>query len=303
MSLPFAKPLAIALLAALPVFGLLAAAPPARAQIESREGIALRDQILELRHELDALRAQIGNNGGSYLGGRAEAPPAAGGGTSDMVVRLLDRMNTLEDEIRRLRGRVDELQNDLQQQTADLGKQISDLKFEVENPGAPPSGAAPSGAPPGARPPPPPPAPPAGHPAGHPAAAPAGHLTRAAGSIAAARAALARRDYAGAERSAHAILARRAAPDAYAAQFVMAEALAGQHQWSRAAIAYDDAYNRSKKGPYAPAALVGLAESLAAINEHRAACETLAQLHHEFPREGATLRAQATAVARRAACR
>jgi len=272
------------ILAILPALLLLAGAPRARAQIDSREGIALRDQILELRHEVDMLRASIGDNGGSVLGRAPSGPPPTASGTSDMVVRLLDRMNTLEDEIRTLRGHVDELQNDLQQQTADLGKQISDLKFEVENPGAPGTATAHPAARPGIPPP---------HPAPRESANP----------IAAARAALAQRDYAGAERAAHTVLARRAAPDAYEAQFIMAEALAGQHQWSRAAIAYDDAYNRSKKGPRAPAALLGLAESLAAINEHRAACETLAQLRHQFPREGATLRAQAAAVAHRAACR
>ncbi len=273
------------ILAILPALLLLAGAPRARAQIDSREGIALRDQILELRHEVDMLRASIGDNGGSALGRASASPPPTASGTSDMVVRLLDRMNTLEDEIRTLRGHVDELQNDLQQQTADLGKQISDLKFEVENPGAPGT-AAPAHLP--ARP---------GAPLPHPVPHESGN------PIVAARAALARRDYAGAEQAAHTVLARRAAPDAYEAQFIMAEALAGQHQWSRAAIAYDDAYNRSKKGPRAPAALLGLAESLAAINEHRAACETLAQLRHQFPREGAALRAQAAAVARRAACR
>ncbi len=107
---------------------------PAAAQITSREGIALRDEILELRHEVDALRAQIPANG-SYLGNAAPTASPSGS-TSDIVVHLLGRMNTLEDEIRHMRGRIDELQNDQQQQDADLNKKIGDLKFEVENPGA-----------------------------------------------------------------------------------------------------------------------------------------------------------------------
>ncbi len=121
MRLPPLKALVIALLPLLPAAFLLMQAPSAAAQIDSREGIALRDQILELRHEVDALRAQVGNGGGSYLGGAAPQQAAPAAGTADMVAHLLDRMNGLEDEIRHLRGRVDELQNDDAQKIADLG--------------------------------------------------------------------------------------------------------------------------------------------------------------------------------------
>src|SRR6516164_4906750 len=53
--------------------GLLAAlvlsgAPSVQAQVASREGIALQNQILELRHELQVLRDQLGAGGGSALG-------------------------------------------------------------------------------------------------------------------------------------------------------------------------------------------------------------------------------------------
>ncbi len=320
MKLPFPK----AVIVALGVLTLPMALPgfvlPAAAQIESREGIALRDEILQLRQEVDALRAQVNEQGGaSFAGGRPSANENAG--ASDMVPRLLERVNTLEDEIRTLRGRVDELQNEQQQRAADLNKKIGDLQFQMQNPGAAtpdgtaaagtptgasgaapaaPSGLAPSGpAPTSLAPPPPyapakPPPPPPPSPA---AAAPSKNPLQAG------YAALARRDYPAAERNARAVLSRRAAPGAYDAQFLLAEALAGQHQWSRAAIAYDDAYSRSKRGAHAPAALLGLAQSLTAIREQRAACETLAKLHAEFPREGTALRTQAAETARLAHCR
>ncbi len=269
------------------------APPQAAAQITSREGIALRDEILELRHEVDALRAQMPANG-SYLG-NTEPATSSSGNSSDIVVHLLGRMNTLEDEIRHMRGQIDELKNDQQQQIADLNKKIEDLKFEVENPGA--AGTLPAAAPPAPS-----------HAAPSHAApsfptrppAPAAH---AASPIAAARAALARHDYAAAERIAHTIVARRAAPDAPEAQFILAEALSGQHQWSRAAIAYDDAYNRAKRGPHAAPSLLGLAASLAAINESRAACETLGELRQQFPRDAHAMAGNIAAVARRARCR
>ncbi len=280
--------------------GLALSPRPAAAQITSREGIELRDEILSLRHEVDGLRAQLPANG-SYLGNSAPAA-APSGGQSDMVVHLLGRMNTLEDEIRHLRGQIDELRNQDQQAIADLRQKLDDLKFEVENPSAANAGSGSPLSPAPARPVPEPPAP--ARPAmARPAPARPAPRQAAPGTIAAARAALAHHDYATAARIAHAILSRRAAPDAPEAQFILAEALSGQHQWSRAAIAYDDSYNRAKRGPHAAASLLGLAASLSAINEGRAACETLGELRHQFPSDVHAMAGQIAAVSRRARCR
>ncbi len=280
--------------------GLALSPRPAAAQITSREGIELRDEILSLRHELDQLRAQMPASG-SYLGNSAPAA-APSSGQSDMVVHLLGRMNTLEDEIRHLRGQIDELRNQDQQAIADLRQKLDDLKFEVENPSAANAGA---GSPPSPAPARTLSAPPATARSAlaQPSLARSAPHQAASDTIAAARAALAHHDYATAARIAHAILSRRAAPDAPEAQFILAEALSGQHQWSRAAIAYDDAYNRAKRGPHAAASLLGLAASLSAINEGRAACETLGELRHQFPSAAHAMAGQIAAVSRRARCR
>jgi hypothetical protein len=85
----------------LAVLGLgLALAAPAHAQVESREGIALQNQMLDLRRELDALRR----------GGAVAAPSAPSRGSAasgDVVQQLLGRVQELEEENRRLRGRLD----------------------------------------------------------------------------------------------------------------------------------------------------------------------------------------------------
>ena len=54
------------------LLGLALLAQPAAAQFESREAIALQNQILQLRQELEQLRARGG--GGSVA---APVPPAA----------------------------------------------------------------------------------------------------------------------------------------------------------------------------------------------------------------------------------
>jgi TolA-binding protein len=115
-------------------------------------------------------------------------------------------------------------------------------------------------------------------------------------------AALARRDYAAAEASAREVLANRTSPRAYDAQFLLAEALTGQRQYSQAAIAYDDTYNRSKKGIHAPDALLGLANALVAINEKKAACDTLTKLRTEFPAPRPDLRDAVLSANQRAGC-
>ena len=117
-------------------------------------------------------------------------------------------------------------------------------------------------------------------------------------------AALARRDYPAAEQAAREVLTgSRTSPRVYDAQFLLAEALLGQRQYSQAAIAYDDSYNRSRRGVHAPDALLGLANSLIAINEKKAACDTLTKLRAEYPAPRPDMRDAMIASAQRAGCR
>jgi TolA-binding protein len=268
---------------------LLASTMPAVAQVESREGIALQNQILELRRQMQALQDQANRGGGSPTNlGRAYPQPSTGG--SDLVAQLLSRVDALEEQVRQLRGRVDETQNEVQRQGADLGKRIDDMAFQAQSPrGGPP---APTVSP----------QPPSSLGA---AAAPSAPARRTPELVMQeGNAALARRDYPAAEQAAREVLtSNRTSPRAYDAQFLLAQALIGQHQYSQAAIAYDDTYNRSRKGAHAPDALLGLANSLIAINEKKAACDTLAKLHGEYPSPRPDIRDALAASSQRAACR
>jgi TolA-binding protein len=308
-------------LAAALVIGLAAA--PAWAQMETREAIALRDQIAELRNEVQMLQAQVANSGGSVLGGAPRTVPSSGGGGSDITAQLLVRVDQLDDQVRQLRGRIDELQNQLQRQTDDLGKRIDDLAFQMQNPqaaaaaaaaarqaGAPPPAAYPSaGYPPAAYPSAASPngGPPAGVlgtlPARPPGAAPAAPRTPEL-AMQEGTAALARRDYVTAEAAAHEVLnGYRTSPRAYDAIFLLAQAQLGQRQYSQAALSYDDAYNRARRGMHAPDALLGLADSLIGLGDKNSACQALAKLHVEFATPRPDLREPILEAQRRAACR
>jgi TolA-binding protein len=278
---------------------------PARAQVETREGIYLQNQLAELRQELQALREQMGKSppaAGSALG--AYQPPApADAGTNELIAQLLGRVQRLEDDVRTLRGRVDEIDNARQRQNDELTKQIGDLNFKLENgagatppaDGKPPAGTGQSppqgnlaaetpGTP--VPPPPPPPPPPKRTP----------ELILQEGN-----AALQKKDYPAAEAAARTVLAA-GGPRAADAQLLLARAAYSQRHFADAAIAYDDAYKRNRTGTHAQDALLGLAASLTAIPQKLAACETLDKLAAEFPTIRADLKPSIATLRREAAC-
>ena len=285
---------------------MLTPVAPALAQFDSREAIELQHQILELKRDVQQLRDQGprgsgSSSGGSVLGGRSSDSSSAG--TSEITGQLLSRVESLEEQIRRLRGRIDETANQTQRQGEELGKQIGDLGFRVQSlegvaPAAsrPPQGsvASPAAAPlavPSALPPP-------------ASASVNGNRRTPEIAIQDGNAALTRRDFVAAEAAAREVLNNnKTSPRAYDAQLLLAQALVGRREFSQAAIAYDDSYKRNRRGARAPDALLGLANSLIAINEKRAACDTLKQLATEFPSPRPDLRDAVVASRSRAGCR
>ena len=155
--------------------------------------------------------------------GQANAPGVDPG----LLSQLLDRVSTLEEQVRQLRGRVDELANTQQQQAADFTKQLGDLQFAMQNSGGrPPSGAS---AQPSYQ---SPPSSMLGVPGlgGTTASAPPGPaappLRTPELALGEANAALARRDYPAAAAAAREVLAKRG-PRAADAHFVLAQAELG----------------------------------------------------------------------------
>jgi TolA-binding protein len=278
------------------------------AQVDSREGIALQNQIYQLRQQVQALQDQVARGGGGGSSNRQPSypPPQQLSGGNDLLAQLLTRVDALEEQVRQLRGRIDETQNQLQRQNDDLGKRIDDLAFQISpqaggrpgtQPGPQPGGGAmiPPSMGPGPAPTPlvPPPARPPGPPGPRPP-----ELALQEGN-----AALARRDYTAAESAAREVLANRTSPRAYDAQFLLAQALAGEKQYPQAAVAYDDVYNRARTGVHAQDARLGLAVSLTAINEKKAACDVLTRMPSEFPRLRPEVSAGMAATAQKAGCR
>ncbi len=260
----------------------LLAAPHAAAQIESREGIALQNQIQELRRDIQAL--QRGGGGGG--GGSALAPPVpavpAGAGQQELLARLLERVSALETDLRLLRGRSDETQNALRELQATVEKNAADTDFRLQQleqggqRGAAPQRPAQQGS--------------AQAPAQQqgqqqaglprpPAAPPAPPAQRSQQQLlAAGTAALGRQDWAAAEREANLFLSAypRDARLGEAHQ-LRGEAFFGRRDFAQAALAFDDAQRRLSGNAQQDAQL-RLGQSLGALNERAAACEVFARL-------------------------
>ncbi len=273
----------IAVFVALAPFG--AAAQPL---VQSQEGIALENQILQLQQQMQQLQA--GGNGGSSLGNSQPAPPPSdnGGPPNSIVANLLTQVQQLTSQVQQLNGEVDTLQNQVNTQHDQTEKEIGDLNFKV-------TGSAPGA--PGA---PPPPGAPANPP---PSSPPAQAAASPKAALHAAQDAIVKGNYAAAETNARAVLAsRKSSPEGYQAQYILAQSLYGEGKPQDAAIAFDDAYNRNKTGDYAPGSLLGLANSLTAIHQDAAACDTLASLNSQFPTPPKSLQVGIDAANRRAHC-
>jgi len=281
-------------------------ATDAAAQIDSREGIALQNQILELRQQLQSLQqlqvqaggppppaAPVDNQATPYAG----APQGQSPGSGDVVAQLLVRVSSLEEEVRTLRGRVDDLANQQQRDHDDLAKQIGDLAFKLNQSAA---GAAP---PPGA------PAadgtmsvPAVSGDTPPPALAPPAPRRTAEQALKIGGAALARRDYPAAQAAAQEVLALGRGPRAADAQLLMARAQSGQHDYKGAAASYYLVYKAAPRSPRGGDALIGVANALTGMGDSKTACATLVKFGAEFPHQDTAQRQAAAAARKRARC-
>jgi TolA-binding protein len=288
-------------------FGALTFCGAAHAQVESREGIALQNEILELRQQMSQLQ-QLGSQASSPSSlppPEQEGGPPVQPGSSDAVAGLVVRVSAIEEQMRTLEGRISELENAEHRDHDELAKQIGDLAFKLGQGGTAPSAGAPG--PDTLAPPPPPPS--GGYPSsGMDLSAP----VRPPPSIPAHRApelalkqgsaALARRDYAGAEAAAREVLALGRPARAADATFLLARAQAGQHEYKEAAATYYGIYKASPRSPRGAESLLGVSNALIGLGSNVPACQALAKLNAEFPRPEAGVRAGMASARRRARC-
>jgi TolA-binding protein len=295
---------------------LAVASPPAWAQIDSREGIALENEILELRQQLQQMQQQLqgltqlqastGQVPAPQPEGEGQAPPQQSGSAapqSDVVAQLLVRVSSLEEQVRTLQGKLDDLTNTEQRTHDDLAKQIGDLAFKVNGatttpgatdgtPAALPAAGAPNSVdsvPGELTPSPPPPPPPPVH-----------HTPEQALKI--GQAALARRDYDAAAAAAQEVLGLGHGPRFADAQYLLAHAEAGKHDYKTAAASFYAVYKAGPHSPRGAESLIGVANAFLGMGDKPHACETMVKFGVEFPRPDSALRGAAASVRKRTGC-
>ncbi|GCE83664.1 hypothetical protein [Komagataeibacter diospyri] len=222
--------------------------------------------------------------GGVSLVGMGLAQAADNSG--NLTLQLLDRVNALEDQTREMRGQIDQLTNQVQQQNATMNKQIEDMNFAMQH-GHGGAGASTV-------------APPATAAAAAPAAASAKRTPDEV--LKAGNDALLKQDYATAQADAQQVLSGPKSPRQVDAQYLLAQSLAGQKQYRQSALAYYDAYNRAPHGQRAPSALLGVAATLVALNDRASACQALDKLSSEFPEPAARIKSAEQVYRKRAKC-
>jgi tol-pal system protein YbgF len=240
---------------------------------------------------------------------------------------LETRMSQLEDQMRQLNGRIEELNNTVSQlkQQLDLEKSDTDLRFSQLQGGGAAAPAAPGAAVEG--PPQPKPQPGAGadlsQPASRsgnlgslaapgPAAAPATQTAAAAGNLPSgspqdqynyAMGLLTQANYPAAEQAMRSFV-ERYPKDALAgnAQYWLGETFYVRKDYSNAATAFAQGYEKYPHGPKAPDDLLKLGMSLTALNQKADACKAYARLEHDFPSPAPAIKDRLTSEKRRASC-
>jgi tol-pal system protein YbgF len=318
------------------------------AQAQAQDVRALVDRIDRLQRDIDTLQRQVYRGqapqtsiGGAPLAPPVGAPPPSAGGAGDLsaaaVSRFETRVSQLEDIIRDLTGKMEEISYANEQTRRQLDKLSSDLdvRFQQLEQGRAPAQAqaAPQGQQQATAPAPAsqsgtlgsmtqgqlqanaPAVPPQATP-GRPAAPPQ-QAARPPAPVASilpdgspedqykfAFNILLQNDYDQAERAFRAYIDKHPSDSRTEnARYWLAETYYVRDKFEPASTAFAEAYQKAPNGQKAPDNLLKLGMSLAKLNKPREACATFDRLGQQFPNAPGTIKSRATAEKTRLNCK
>lgn len=263
----------------------------ASAQLSSREGIELQNQILELKTQLSQMQSlnNSGDRSDNHRRKKSSDDSAENAAAeSGLLTQLLTRVENIEEQQRTMRGQLDDLSHQVETQMATMNKKIEDANFAASQ-GSGASNAKDTAA------------------ASASAGASAGTASVSASNTGGAtlkdgRQALVNRDYQQAEDIARQILATPQGKNSVNTNFLLAQSLAGQKKYREAAVTYFKTYKQSPSSPRAPEALLGVSASLIASNQKKEACEALQLMHSKYPNATAKVKKAAEELGKRGSC-
>lgn len=239
-----------------------------------------------VNNRLDRIERAVNDMQQNYSGGApvSSGGGSSGGGSADMQLRLSE----IEEQMRSLTGRIEELSHRVDQTSQDLQtyKQATDLRFQDMQSGAPAPGGAPTSIAP------------AGQaaagpgnaeqsaPAAKPAAAPSVTLPAGTAQVQYDFAIdLLKRGQFPQARDAFTQFLQQHPKDPLAgnAQYWLGETYYVQGQYKDAADSFLKGYTTYSKSSKAPDSLLKLGMTLSALGQKDAACATFGQLKEQFP--------------------
>lgn len=310
------------------LFAALLPVLPAAAQTQDLR--PLYDRIERLQRDIDVLQRQLAR-GGSAPAASGASPPAGGAQSlpTDFIGRSEDRFSTLEQELRTITGKLEELTHQISQTQQRLDKLVGDVDFRLttlEKGGAGATPPATTGAAPGT--------PPAGAGAapqlGNPQVAPGQQrlvLQPGPGSQAAVpppavqlpqgspeaqyefaygtllQAQREKTDFGSAEQALRAFI--DANPQhrlAGNAQYWLGETFYARRDWQSAAAAFAVGVQKYGRSDKAPDNMLKLGMSLGQLNRKPEACGTLGELDKRYPQAPAQVKQAATRERQRLGC-
>jgi tol-pal system protein YbgF len=254
-----------------------------------------------LERDMQILQQQMGRGGPAPSGASATTPTAGGG--SAALVQMEMRVSAIENQMRELNGRLEELGLKLNQMDKSLDKKISDAEFRLKTledaqrggvEGKAPEGKAPGatasavpGVPPGTKPIAPMPAPGSQQASAPPATSSAPMLLPPGTPDEQFKFAfdfLKQNDYAQGER------AMRAFADAHPnhpltgnALFWLGQMYFVNKDYTKSAVSFAQSYEKFPDGSKAPESLQKLGVSLAQLNKKDEACTAFKQFQTQYP--------------------
>jgi tol-pal system protein YbgF len=328
-----------ALLLLLPLLGLLASGPAVAQDVR-----ALVDRLDRLQRDVDTLQRQVYRGQAPPPSSPSAAPsaPAGEGLPVAAINRFETRISQLEETLRELTGKIEEISYANEQTRRQLEKLAGDVDVRFQQleqgRGAPPQAAAPTApasqqasAPAAASqsgtlgsmtqtqlqanaPVPPAAATPAGGAPARPAASPQQAARPPAAAILPdgspedqykfAFNILLQNDYDQAERAFRAYIDKHP-NDARTenARYWLAETYYVRDKFEPASTAFAEAYQKAPNGQKAPDNLLKLGMSLGRLNKPREACATFDRLAQQFPNAAGTIKSRAQAEKQRLNCR
>ena len=266
----------------------------------SRQVIALQNQVAQLKSQISQLQAQNTNfndDSDNYRKKRHEDKDEDDSLSinNGLLPDLVSRINNLEDQQRVMRGEIDDLSNQLKTQNDLITKKIDDMNFAAGRGGA--SNGSSDDVVTDSK----------------SEVSKKSSISDDSGTVKSAKSetgstlrdgqqALLNGNFQIAESIAQKILSTPEGAKSPSARYLLAQAQAGQGNFKASSVNYYAVYKNFPKSPKAPSALLGVGYLMLKNGKVQEACQAVSLLHSKYPNVSTQVKSSALNLSRKAKC-